>query len=98
MAHFLAVMELYDASIKFYTRYLVAFNRNITDRDFALAIEIGTEREHICRCTHLLAAGGRHIDRFEIESGRLDLLVGRQWPLHVPTTTKIRRLWPWVIP
>jgi hypothetical protein len=43
--------------MKFYPRHLAALNNNITDRAFVLAIEIGTEREHILRRTLVVTAG-----------------------------------------
>lgn len=63
-----------DVSIKFYTRHLTAVNENMADRAFALAHEVNVEREHIFRRAFFLPAGQRHVDRFEIESGRLDLV------------------------
>ena len=49
-------------------------NRDIPNRAFALAYEIGPQSEYILRRAFFLAAAERHVDRFEIESGRLDLM------------------------
>lgn len=51
--------------------------RNVTDRSFVLAHEIDTKGKHLLRRVRIITAGQRHVDRVEIESGRLELIVGR---------------------